>query len=288
MIDFSFFDNRYYISASIGMEKPLHIGKGASLEPIGTDLPVIKAPDGRPYIPGSSIKGVLRTQFEKFVRTLDSQNIKMEGHRVWACNVLEEKERCIPPKKKMNSERKSREELEEESKENGKINEKKLTEKILEKSCTACRLFGSTELASKVYIKDAFLSDSNYTVKTEIRDGVAIDRDTGTAKPHAKFDYEIVPTGSSFKFEAILENVDALEVGLFGLILKLWERGEIAIGGKTSAGLGWGKLEDIKIEGVEKQDLIEYLLEGKKEPKELDTFINQLREKLKKEGDENA
>jgi len=286
MIDFSSFENRYHITANIMMEKPLHIGKGISLEPIGTDLPVIKTPDGRPYIPGSSIKGVLRTQFEKFLRTLDSQNRWIEGRRVWACNILEEKERCIPPKKKINPERKSKEELEEESKENGRINEKKLTEKILEKSCTACILFGSNELASKVYIKDAFLADNNYLVKTEIRDGVAIDRDTGTTKPGAKFDYEIVPAGSSFKFEAILENVDALEVGLFGLILKLWERGEIAIGGKISAGLGWGKLENIKIEGVEKPYLVDYLIEGKKKPKDLDTLVNQM--KLKEGGDENA
>ncbi|VVB88732.1 CRISPR type III-associated RAMP protein Csm3 [uncultured archaeon] len=280
MSDFSSFDNRYYIIADIVMERPLHIGRGASLEPIGTDLPVIKTPDDKPYIPGSSIKGVLRTQFEKYVRTMFSQNVKLNGKQLNACDILDEKNRCITVKKRTDFEKEVKQTYKKEE------YDEKLTQKIIENSCTACILFGSHEMASKIYIKDAFLD--NVPIKTEIRDGVAIDRDTGTAKSGAKFDYEIVPAGTSFKFEAIIENVELLELGLFALILKSWERGEIVIGGKTSAGMGWGMLKNIELKCVEKSDIIDFLVSGKKKPADLNEFVNQLRKKLKKEGDVHA
>ncbi|MCG2738571.1 MAG: CRISPR-associated RAMP protein Csx7 [Thermoplasmatales archaeon] len=282
MSDFSSFENRYYISADIIMERPLHIGRGASLEPLGTDLPVIKTSDNNPYIPGSSIKGVLRAQFEKYLRAMDSQNIKLNGKKLHACDILDEKKRCISIEKRNSIEK----EVNYECKKNpAKIYDEELTERIIKNSCTACRLFGSHEMASKVYIKDAFLEGS---IKTEIRDGVAIDRDTGTAKSGAKFDYEIVPAGATFRFETILENTEPHEVGLFGLILKSWERGDIAVGGKTSAGMGWGVLKNLKLEYVEISDIVDFLVSGTKKGADLSKFVNQLKEVLKKEVNANA
>lgn len=286
MKDFSSFQNRYFVTAELVMEKPLHIGKGASLEPVGTDLPVIKTADGLPFIPGSAVKGVLRSEIERILRTLDSQRIKLGGRRIWACNIFDEKEKCIPQHKGTGSNRKSREELEEESKgRDGKIEEEKFTQKILEHSCTACSLFGSTEIASRIYIKDMPLIDE-IGLRTEIRDGIAIDRDTGTVKEHAKFDYEVVPAKTRFKFEAVLENVEPWEVGLFGVVLKLWERGDIAIGGMTSRGLGWGRLENIRIEKVNGKDLVEYILNGKRRPVNLEEYVKEFQNKL--EEGENA
>jgi len=279
MVTHDVFENRYYITANIIMERPLHVGKGISLEPVGTDLPIVKTIDGKPYIPGSSIKGVMRSEIERILRTLDSQRISLNGLRLWACNTLDEKERCIPPRKGLNPQRRSREELEEECKVNGGIDEEKLTQRILDHSCTACKLFGSTEIASRIYVKDAFLN-GNFT-RTEIRDGIAIDRDTGTVKEGAKFDYEIVPAGTKFRLEMILENMEEWEVGLLGLFFKLWERGEIAIGGKTSAGLGWSRIEDLKIEKVDKDSLIDYLTEEKRIEVNLDRLISVFKSKLK-------
>lgn len=274
------FENRYYVTANIIIERPLHIGKGVSLEPTGTDLPVIKSIDGKPYIPGSSIKGVMRSEIEKILRTLDLQKISLNGLRLWACDILDEGERCIPPRKGLNPQRKSREELEEECRTSWGVDEEKLTEKILGNSCTACKLFGSTEIASRIYVKDAFLNGD--FIRTEIRDGIAIDRDTGTVRERAKFDYEIVPVGTKFKLEIIIENVEEWEVGLFGLFFKLWEKGEVAIGGRVSAGLGWSRIEGLKIEKVDKGNLIDYLIEEKRIMTNLDDLINAFRSKLKR------
>jgi CRISPR-associated RAMP protein (TIGR02581 family) len=268
------------------MERPLHIGKGASLEPIGTDLPVIKDALGIPYIPGSSLKGVFRAFAERLLRTLNEMNYKQDGKQIWACNPLDDKEKCIPPKRNMNPPRKSLEELEVEAK-NGsdKIDDKKLTKLILDNSCTACSIFGSGVVASRIYFKDAYLTNKDDLLHlSEIRDGVAIDRDTGTAKSGAKFDYEIVSSGAKFGIEIILENVEEWEAGFIFALLRSWERGELALGGKSTSGLGWNKLEGIKTEMVNGSNLLDYVINGSKNPVDTKTLVDKFQNGLKREG----
>lgn len=270
MNDFTTFANRYFISADLVMERPLHIGKGTSLEPVGTDLPVIKDEEGYPCIPGSSVKGVVRSEVEKILRTFGMLGKKLRNiEKIWACDVFDN--RCVDEKKKN--------EIKNECIENNRINEAKFTEELWKETCTACRIFGSPWMASRVYFKDMYLNNKDL-YSFEIRDGVAIDRDTGTAKSGFKFDYEIVSAGSVFKLYIILENLEEWEVGLLGLVLKRWENGEIAIGGKTSSGLGWSKLQNLIIERVDKENLVEYLIEGKKSQANLVDFIKVLKEKL--------
>jgi CRISPR-associated protein Csm3 len=277
MNDFLSFQNRYFVGGELVMEQPLHIGKGVSLEPVGTDLPIIKTKDDLPFIPGSSVKGVVRSEFERIIRTFETQNLAINSEPLTACDVFSEP--CVKEKEK--------EKLETDSKKSGKVDEADFTQKLWEKTCTACRLFGSPWIASRVYIKDMPLLDSEELFRlSEIRDGVAIDRDTGTARKQAKFDYEVVPAKARFKFEAVLENVELWEVGLFGVILKLWAHGEIAIGGMTSRGLGWGRLENIEIEKVDRADLIEYILNEKKQHVTLEDCIKEFQKKLVKGGED--
>ncbi len=286
MSDFSKFTNRYFITADLLMERPLHIGKGTSLEPIGTDLPIIKDVLRIPYIPGSSLKGVLRAFAERLLRTFNEMNYKHDGKPIWACNPLDDKERCIPSKRNINPSRKSIEELEDEAK-NGsnKINDEKLTNLILSNSCTACLIFGSGVIASRIYFKDAYLTNKGDLLRlSEIRDGVAIDRDTGTAKSGAKFDYEIVPSGAQFGIEIILENIEEWEAGLFFTLLRSWERGELALGGKSTSGLGWNKLDGIKTEMVNGSNLLDYVINGSKNQLDTKTLIGRFQSGLSKEG----
>lgn len=263
------------------MDTPLHIGKGASLEPVGTDLPVIKTQDDKPYIPGSSVKGAIRSEFEKILRTLS-----LKLNEVWACNIFEEEEKCIPKsiRSKGRSTRKSLEELEKEAeaeaKGNSALKSELLAGKILANLCTACSLFGSTEFGSRVHFKDMFLLDG-VPIRVEIRDGIAIDRDTGTVKDKFKFDYEIVPKSAKFGFEAVLENVEDWELGLIAMILKSWENGNLTLGGKKSAGLGWGTLKIKSVEEVDEKNLFDFLVEGKTRKVDLDRFISALKNKIK-------
>src|ERR1700687_1749602 len=58
--------NRYMFIGKLEMTTGLHIGGGkATLS--HTDSPVVLTPEGLPFIPGSSLKGVLRSTIEKFV-----------------------------------------------------------------------------------------------------------------------------------------------------------------------------------------------------------------------------
>src|SRR5579859_4317793 len=63
--------NRYVFHGKLAMTTGLHIGGGkATLS--HTDSPVVLTPEGLPFIPGSSLKGVLRSTIEKFVASLPS------------------------------------------------------------------------------------------------------------------------------------------------------------------------------------------------------------------------
>ncbi|MEM2352069.1 MAG: CRISPR-associated RAMP protein Csx7 [Thermoproteota archaeon] len=269
------FENRFYICATLKMDTPLSIGSRPSLKPVGTDLPVLRDAEGLPYIPGSSIKGVVRTQMERVLRTLEVGGYGIEdGSSITplrACDPLSKEKSCV------NGNR-----IKELRKEY--TTEEMLTSKVWEESCTACRIFGSPWLASRVYFKDSKISNKDELVRLfEIRDGVAIDRDLGTAKGGLKFDFEVVPAGAKFYVEIVGENMKPWEVGLLLLSIKPWERGEMCIGGKTTRGLGWGRLENLRVQLVDQGALLNYLIRGEKadkSPEEFEqVFVNSLRGK---------
>ena len=76
------FENRWLITATLRMKTALSVGSRASLLPAGSDLPVIKTPERVPFIPGSSLKGVVRTYVERVLRTLDGMHTQYPGQRL--------------------------------------------------------------------------------------------------------------------------------------------------------------------------------------------------------------
>ena len=273
MTDFYRFQNRYKITGIIKMNTPLSVGTRPSPLPTGSDLPVIKTPEGLPYIPGSSLKGVFRSVAEQILRTLDYMEYRWNGIRLWACDPLDDAKRCISPKNK--------EEMVLTHTNNGKFDDEGFTQEIWENSCTACRIFGSQWIASRIHFKDVIMVNPDEMIRLyEVRDGVGIDRDTGTAKPKLKFDFEVVPAGSKFALNIIAENVDDWEMGLILWILKAFENGDIPLGGKISRGLGWSRIEGLTIERVTADKIIDFFKGGipeKVNPQDLiNIFINGL------------
>jgi len=108
------------------------------------------------------------------------------------------------------------------------------------------RLFGSARSddygsQSPLIVFDSFgeLPDDQ---DIEIRDGVAINPETGTAEPHHKYDVEVLPAGTAFpvRIDLILAKSE-LESELLFLLAKTLEglcQGEISIGMRRSRGLG--------------------------------------------------
>jgi|GEM_PF-242138 len=227
--------SRYIFKGTLVLASGLHIG-GGRLSPVtGSDSPVMKDFDGLPFIPGSSFKGVLRSALESLLRGLDGYS------SLRSCDVVSEAA-CIRLEKKYN------EEVIECWQDDSIIaSEKKKT--LLDKnnrqyetfifnhSCPICRLFGSPFLGSKLFFKDLRARADTFS-RIEIRDFVAIERDTETAKHQGKFDAEVVPVGTEFDIEIVAENPEDYELGLLFTGFDMLNNGEAMLGGLTSRGLG--------------------------------------------------
>ena len=113
-------------------------------------------------------------------------------------------------------------------------------------TCPVCSLFGQINpvadnadyQSSKLVISNAQLV--NGIASTMIRDGVGIDRSTGTARndKSAKFDYETIPKGTNFKFTIEGIKLTDTEELLMAVLLAEIDEGRIYFGGKSGRGLG--------------------------------------------------
>jgi CRISPR-associated RAMP protein (TIGR02581 family) len=262
--DFSRFYGRLEIRGIIELETPLRIGAGRGDDMGLADIPAIKDVLGRPFIPGSSFKGVLRSQIEMILRTIDEK---------LACLcVTDEKNHTCPTTKS-----RRREQGQELSDYDTLLqnsfggNEEAM---YLEGTCRVCQVFGAHGLASKVIIPDLGLSQSEFGEdgtwhgRYQIRHGVSIDRDTETAAEGRLYTGEAVPSGSRFDCEIIIENGSAADQGLVLLGLRAFEQGRVALGGAASRGLGQVKLTITGCREVspEPAALIDYLVSGEGSP----------------------
>ena len=204
------------------------IGAERSLDVAAPDLPVLRTVDGRPYIPGSSLKGAWRAYTEAILR-----NFQPNDAVTFACNPIapsgQDDERCLP-QARVN-----------EIKSQYKKDQAALDAALRAESCWICQLFGNGHLAAKLLIKDLPIQPETF-YRTEVRDGVAIDRDSGRAADGFKYQFETVPAGAAFELEVIIENASPAELGVALLGLRAMERGEILLGGAKSRGLGWCQL----------------------------------------------
>ena len=245
---FDTFKNRLEITGILTTVTALRISAGRSSEPIGSDLPVIKDIFGRPLIPGASFKGAMRSRLESFLRGILGDN------RALVANPANELEWSItaPEMTKI--------------KEENKENDIALTEAIINKTDLISLLFGSPWLASKFQVRDLTIHDpdNNWFGQYQERDGVAIDRDTETAADGKLYDFQVVPAGTPFDFQVVVENAKEWELGLLAIGLHQFETEQIPLGGGRSRGLGVVKLEIDKMKWFdypkdEPQYLLEYL-----------------------------
>jgi CRISPR/Cas system CSM-associated protein Csm3 (group 7 of RAMP superfamily) len=112
-------------------------------------------------------------------------------------------------------------------------------------------------MAGKIHISDLCILENK---KDKTRDGIAIDRNTGTTKNGAKFDYNILED-VNFKLEIILENLEDYELDLINIGLNMVKND--IFGGKTSRGIGKSNLSIDNVYYVEKDNLKDYLFKGK-------------------------
>ncbi|WP_208029758.1 RAMP superfamily CRISPR-associated protein [Rhabdothermincola sediminis] len=195
--------------AYVGRGPILVKGPDATL-PERPDMAFIRYPTDvgeAPFLPGSSIKGVLRSGVEAALRALGEQ----------ACDPFDRQGSC--------------------------------SARRAEERCEACLLFGSMLGAGVACFSDALpwrdgasTEDRRRALaeleeRTTIRNGVGIDRRTGSAVRGALFDYEVL-VDPTFHGSVALRNPTRRQVELLALGVRLLDEGMLRVGAGSSRGLG--------------------------------------------------
>jgi CRISPR-associated protein Csm3 len=210
---------RLIIKGEIITQTPLHIGSGKKDTGISEVTPVITDLSGQPYIPGSSIKGKVRSEAERIAR----QN------NLGACNPPHVEDMCGTLKRSPGE------------------------------FCICCKIFGTAasskgvSVASKVKFRDSYPIEKSETVLLT-RAGIALDRSTGSVSRGAVFQNEAVSAGIRFSLEMVCDNMEEKEMNLLRAALKSVQ--ESALGGFSSR--GYGKVK-FKIQSVTKRTAGYYL-----------------------------
>ncbi len=214
------------IGGKIKLKTGLHIGaQTEAIEIGGIDNPILKDPiTGEPYIPGSSLKGKLRSLFEKLLSAEQPEDKRGRGEDKWfnrnigevwihACETREEAEKC-----------------------------------------PICRLFGisgkkrgNENHPSRTIFRDAHLvSGQNVNEIIEIKTETAIDRITSAANPR---DMERVVPGTEFEFEIVynVENEEEKREDVKNLISLMKKLEDDYLGGSGSRGYGKVELKITKV-----------------------------------------
>lgn len=221
--------NRAVLRIRIETVTPLLIKAGdAGLDPTAADLACVRtrhASHGTTvYIPGSSLKGVIRSAAEASVRgRVFGGALSVTG----ACDPHDHETSC-----------------------GQLVGQGVAPAEVHRRQCLACRVFGSLALKGRASVRDLFpwAHDGDATTRpsgtnhrranaTEVRHGVAIDRVVGSVR-HGPFDQELVSVGISFWGEIALANYQVWQLGLVAQGIDQMTDGFAQLGSSKSRGLG--------------------------------------------------
>lgn len=211
--------NEAIFDLSIRPRTPLLIKSGRSgeeaLDPTLPDMSFVRMrrpgqSEEEVYIPGSSLRGVVRSHAEKLLRS------------------IAESSACDPTQTGGGNGRKA-----------CFANQSNTIDvqgpEAYRKSCYACRLFGNTALAGRTRVGDLYLSPEQAPLLAR-RYGVAIDRVTG-AVAQGPFEIEIL-TDARFLGRLTLRNFTLGQLGLLAAALLDLGDGLVPMGYGKSRGLG--------------------------------------------------
>lgn len=217
---------RIYASGTWVTESALHTGGEAVDALMGVDMPLLRDPGGNFYLPGSTVADAARAYLAK--RLMGADYYRIGGDIL----VVQQPEDEQPD-----------EELRKH-----------------EEDPAVTLLFGGKDASGRTYMSPLVVYHATQVEKPAVtqRDGVKIDSKTRLATDEAKFDLEVLPSGTSFRmrFQLVLRanHTEAEQnsmKSLFGAMLKALENGDIRYGARTRKGYGQGKLGDLKIYGLD-------------------------------------
>lgn len=243
--------NELTIHFTIRPQGPLLIksGQESGADPTLLDMNFVRSRHPRlgestVYLPGSSLKGTLRSYAEKIARTVSDGRLT---HPPLSCNPLGR-----------SSQMKDADYYCGQYLDDWKKNNRKRPlglAGVHKYACPICRTFGHTSLAAHARITDAYPLDPanpesrawfEQANRTEERDGVAIDRVSG-AVAVGPFNLEVVTQGA-FAGSLTLHNFQLWQVGLLAVALRDLGQGLVPIGFGKSRGLGRVSVEYVRAE----------------------------------------
>ncbi|RLG83653.1 MAG: CRISPR-associated RAMP protein [Thermoprotei archaeon] len=219
-----------YIKFNIISKEPLRIGSGREVKLTSpVDLPVLKViVDGveKPYIPGSSIKGIFRSFMDVFIRSYNGYTCPGSGNNV--CYSLGGIKSTVENLVKQ-------------------ANYLELVNVLWRNLCLSCKVYGSGSYRSKVIFYD-FMPIGE--AKLGVKPGIAIDRKTGATARGAFYQVEFVQPGAVFSGGLRAYDVPNYVLGIIGLTLMEINEGRIKIGGFKTRGFGRVEIRDLEIEVI--------------------------------------
>lgn len=244
--DLDVIKERLIIEGNIEMLSQMHIGVGGDDIEFSPESGILRTTsylpdiDNIPYIPNSTIKGNLRSEAETIANTLQDKHKNVK----YICDSYPGK-----PGKSHN---------------NCRIEIKRKTDTVFIDPCIVCRIFGGSDLASHIIISDAFPNKDDLELfKSELKPGIAIDREKQVSRDRSLFFIEILHPGAKFEFKMIINNISKgnnekqYEFKLLRTLFKLIDLGFITFGGKKSTGMGKFVLKDVVVRELkEKQDFM--------------------------------
>lgn len=219
--------NECLIDLHVKVEGPVLIKSGLA-QISGPDMAWVRVfRNGREevYLPGSSLKGVLRSHAERIARTLNPQAAcdpfggkNDPWHSCGTCFDLRKEHNRAPD-----------------------------NATAYKEACLVCKTFGCTWFAGRLATEDAYAVGT--PPEPVQRDGVGIDRFTGGAARGAKFELEVITEGT-FATTLHLRNFELWQLALLGFVLRDLADGLIRIGMGKSRGLGKvrGEIQQVRID----------------------------------------
>ena len=180
------------------------------------------------YLPGSSLNGAFRAHAVRIVRTVGGERRPPEPGSLWASDPLDDRDETNNPNKYLEKLK------DKKKKEKAEDRHLSIGAELYRQSCFTTQLFGSTSVASRLRIEDAYPQKGS--LKLEERNGVAIDRVFGSVAV-GPFNYQVC-TGGEFNTKIHLKNFTLAQLGLIGLVLRDLNDGWFGIGFAKSRGLG--------------------------------------------------
>ena len=224
---------RLIVRAGLTFQSGWRVGSGRE-GLTGSDLGVLRDPQGRPVLPGTSLKGRLRSTCESLAHAM--------GLSACCLNVQASGVDCVSDTDYFRK---------VSAKYQGLTGFAQRMDWLDKNICDVCRLFGSPLAAGRLRVSEGKIDDGYWRV--DVRDSVVLDRDSHTAVDGLKYDYEVGQPGTRFAVELEVRDGSDAELALLGAALIDWSEG-VSLGGFTTRGLGRAAFQVEEVLHVDLED----------------------------------